>query len=113
MNRGARWLAVAVALAGVAAIGLAAASPAEAHHPGGFGRFGFGYGYGYGYGPRFGVGYPVFYAPPPIYPLYVAPRVAYIPPPPIAYRYRYRRVAVRHIYHHVVHRHWCSCNCCR
>lgn len=110
MNR-AKWLSAAAALAGVAAIGLAAASPAEAHHSGDFGRFGFGY--GYGYGPRFGFGYPVFYAPPPVYPVYVAPQVAYIPPPPIAYGYRYRRTAVRHIVRHVVHRHRCGCNCCR
>lgn len=70
----------------------------------------------------FGFGFPVVYAPPPVYPVYVPPPVYPVyPPPPVAYRYgyryrvyhTYRRVTYRHIVHHVVHHRWCGCNCCR
>jgi hypothetical protein len=96
MNRRTGLLSAAAAI--VCALALVAAKPADAHH---FGHFGFGFGFGFPvfYGPA------VYVAPPPVYPVYLAP--------PVAYGYRYRRVYVRHYYHHVVRRHWCSCYCCR
>jgi hypothetical protein len=106
MKRSIGWLVGGAALAGAMVVTAAAATPAAAHRFHGFHRFGFG----------FGFGYPVFYPPPPIYPVYYPPRVAFIPPPPpppVAYGYGYRRVVVRHRYHHVVHHRWCSCSCCR
>ena len=106
MNRSTRLLAASAAVISLIATGLFATSPAEA-------RSFFRPGFAYPFYPR-----PVYLPPTP--PFYVVPRVAYIPPPPIAYgygygygyRYRYRRVAHHH-YHRVIHRQWCSCYCCR
>ena len=112
MNRRTRLLAAGTALLGALATGLAAPSPAAAHH---FGRFGFGFGYPIFYGPA-------LYVPPPtpvypVYPVYVAPPVVY--GYNYGYRYRYRvrvvhHVAVRHYHRAVVHRYWhheqwCGC----
>jgi len=89
-----RFLAIGAGVVAVMAMAIVA-KPAEAH------RY-----------ARFGFGYPVFYAPPPVYPVYVAPPIAYIPPPPISYGYRFHRV-VHHRYHPVIHHPWCSCYCCQ
>lgn len=58
---------------------------------------------------RYGFGFPVVYAPPPVYPVYVPPPVYPVYAPyysPYHYGYRYR---AHHYYRHVVHRRWCSC----
>ena len=100
MNRQGRFLAATVTLLGVILL-LPVSRSAEAH---GFFRFGFAYPVVYR---------PVFYPPP-----------VYDPPPAVYSYYRpaywgwYRRAVYRPIhrrvaYRHVVHRHWCSCRCCR
>ena len=98
MQRLTRRLAVGAALFAVAIVGLAG-TPAEARF---FRHFGFGF------------GYPVVYAPPPVYPVYVPPPV-YPVYSVFHYGYRYRvHHYYRHVaYHHVVHHRWCGCSCCR
>lgn len=120
MNRSRRLLVAGIgALALIAAAALTA-KPAEAHF---FYRHGF-----YRYGFVRPVFYPrpayfgAYFLPPPR-PVYVVPRVAYIPPPPppvaygYSYGYRYHRVVHhyrRHIVHKVaaVHHPACTCACC-
>jgi hypothetical protein len=103
MQRLTRRLGMGAALLAGAMAGLAG-TPAEAHH---FRHFGFGF------------GFPVVYAPPPVFPVYAPPPVYPVyPPPPVysAYRYgyRYRVHHYRHVtYRHVVHHRSCSCSCCR
>ena len=97
MNRFSRLLAAGAGAIGLLATGLVAAPSAEAHP---FWRQGF---FHPAFYPR-----PVFYRPlyvPP--PVYVVPRVAYIPPPPMAYGYGYSygyRYGYRYRHHRVVHR---------
>src|SRR5690349_5655024 len=105
MNRRNTLLAAAALL--IATLTGAVTTPADAHFRH-YGRFGFG----------FGFGYPVWYGPPPVYPVVAPPRVAYIPPPPppvaygYGYGYGYRHHYVTRHYHRVAHRH-CACYCCR
>lgn len=115
MYRRGKWL---VALLGAVAVGLAATGPAQADHGGHFGfhdggHFGFRHGdrFGIHHGGHFGYGYgspvygpAVYVAPPPVYPVYAAP--------PVAYGYGYHRV-YHHYVHRVAHHHWCGCYCCR
>lgn len=108
MNRRMRLLAAGAALLGALATGLAAPSPAAAHH---FGRYGFGFGYPVFYGPA------IYVAPPPVYPVYVAPPAVYGYNYGYNYGYRYRvvhHVVARHYHHPVVQRYWHheqSCGC--
>lgn len=103
MQRPTRRLVVGAAFLALALAGLAG-TPAEARH---FGHFGYGFGYGF----------PVVYAPPPVFPVYVPPPTyAVYAPPPVAYQYGYRYRGHRYYrsahYRHVVHHRWCGCSCC-
>lgn len=95
-----RRLALGAGLFATAVVGFAG-TPAEARY---FRHFGFGF------------GFPVVYAPPPVFPVYVPPPVYPVYAPVYSvyhygYRYHhyYRRAAVRHVVHH----RWCGCACCR